>query len=375
MSELRVALLGAFSFPAPQGSQVFARDQALALQQAGASVSMFCYGRGVGAAPEGVELVRVPAAISPRSYRSGLHPAKPLADAALVVQMMRAARQRRIDVILAHNAEAAFLALLTRAAPTLYVAHTLFEEELGSYGPVAFEAPLTRLGARIDRAVVRRVDATIALAKHAAEHLAPHARGPLELLPPGIFLQDPPDASDVDTICSLHGLEPGSFALYAGNLDRYQDLALLRDAAALLPDRLFVAATHLIDQQDLTPVRVVGVGTARETRALIHGAAIVVAPRQRRGGFPIKLLNYMEAGRAIVAREDQAHTLVHGCSALLVDRGADAARFAEAVESLFRDPERAATLGRAAYATARSEHDWGAIARRTLALAQRVSDP
>ena len=110
MSELRVALLGAFSFPAPQGSQVFARDQALALLHAGASVSMFCYGHGVGAPPEGVELVRVPAAISPRSYRSGLHPAKPLADAALVVQLVRAARRRRIDVILAHNAEAACLA-------------------------------------------------------------------------------------------------------------------------------------------------------------------------------------------------------------------------------------------------------------------------
>ena len=184
-----------------------------------------------------------------------------------------------------------------------------------------------------------------------------------------------PDAAEVDAACSLHGLEPGGFGLYAGNLDRYQDLTLLRDAAALLPDRIIVAATHHKHQRDLAPLRVVAVNSASETRALTHGAALAVAPRRRSGGFPIKLLNYMEAGRAIVAREGQAHTLVHGCNALLVDRGADAAHFAEAVESLFRDPERAATLGHAAYATARSEHDWGAIARRTLALAQHVSTP
>jgi len=379
MSELRVALLGAFSFPAPQGSQVFAADQARALARAGARVSLFCYGRGVGATPEGVEILRIPAALSPRSYRSGLHPAKPFADAALLRRLAGAARARRIDAVLAHNAEAASVALRARAAPTLYVAHTLFEEELGSHLPAALEAPfapaLARLGARIDRGVARRVDASIALTAHAAERLGRIATGPVALIPPGVERQPPPQAGEVRAACARHGLEPGGFAIYAGNLDRYQDLETLRAAAARLASRSFVVATHARPRSDLAPLRILRVD-AGEARSLTHAAALAVAPRRRRGGFPIKLLNYMEASRAIVAREAQAHTLRSGCNALLVGREAGVEAFARAIESLFRDPARADALGRAARATLEREHDWQRLAQRTLALVERVaSDP
>ena len=48
---LVIVLVGAFAFPAPQGSQVFARDQATALARAGAEVSVICYGHGEDPVP------------------------------------------------------------------------------------------------------------------------------------------------------------------------------------------------------------------------------------------------------------------------------------------------------------------------------------
>jgi glycosyltransferase involved in cell wall biosynthesis len=366
MGSPRIALLGAFAFPAPQGSQVFAWGQALALARAGARVRVLCYGHGQGPTPPGVEVDRVRASLTWPTYRSGPHALKPLTDLALVRLTARVVREHDVQLILAHNAEAALVALASRAAPVVYVAHTLLEQELSAYGPSAFAGGLDRAGRRIDRAVASRVDATIALSAFAAQRLAPYARGPVEIVPPGVECEPAPGEAEVARQCARFGLEPGGFALYAGNLDGYQEIATLRGIAGRLTDRTLVVATHgRASTADLAPLRVVQVAP-EEVRTLTHGAAVAVATRRRCGGFPIKLLNYMEAGRAIVAREGQAQSLVDGCNARLLPRDADATGFARAIESLLRDPDHSRKLGRAARATAERGHDWNAIAGRTL---------
>lgn len=362
----RLALLGAFMFPAPQGSQVFLRDQALALAKAGASVSILCYGHGVGPAPPGLPLIRIPSAISPRSYRSGPSAGKLLADAALVARTRRAVREGGIDAILAHNAEAALVALASRSAPVLYVAHTLLEEELSAYAPQAFAGAATRIGRGIDRFLMRRVDATIALGEPAAQRLRRHARKQVVVVPPGVSRLPPPNPAEVAATCARYGLEPGAFVLYAGNLDAYQEIGVLREVARRLPQRTIAVATH-DGGADLSPLRV-AIVPPEQVRTLTHGAAVAIATRSRRGGFPIKILNYLEAGRPIVARKGQAETLRAGENALLVDRAADAGDFADMIESLLRDPARAAALARAARATAQREHAWETIAERTLSV-------
>lgn len=370
---MHVALLGAFSFPAPQGSQVFLRDQARALEREGVRVSVLCYGGGEGPDP-GLPVIRAPRWISPRGYRSGLHPAKPFADLALALRTARFARDRGVDAVLAHNAEAALLALLARGiggAPTVYVAHTLVEEELSAYLGSAADRTIARAGAGLDRFVARRADAAIVLSEEARRRLARVARGEVALVPPGVEALPPPSEAEVRAACARHGLRPGGFALYAGNLDAYQEIGALRETARRLPGIPFAVATHADAPADLSPLRVLAVAP-EELRALTHGAAVAVATRRRRGGFPIKLLNYMEAGRAIVAREGQAATLRHGENAWLVADDAGPAEIAAAVEALWRDRERARSLGRAARATALRCHRWPQLARRTLDVVGRV---
>ncbi|MBW2293478.1 MAG: hypothetical protein JRG94_14370 [Deltaproteobacteria bacterium] len=43
---MRAAVLGAFPYPYPQGSQVFVTDHSRALRGVGFEVSLFTYGRG-----------------------------------------------------------------------------------------------------------------------------------------------------------------------------------------------------------------------------------------------------------------------------------------------------------------------------------------
>jgi len=372
---MRLALVGAFAFPLPQGSQLFARDQARALVAEGAEVTLFCYGSGSGPAPPEVPLVRIPRALTPRRVRAGPSPGKPLADAALAAALARAQRASPFDVAIAHNAEAALAALCARAVtglPVLYVAHTLLELELASYAPAALRPVLNRIGRGLDRALAARVDGVLALSSEAAKRLGREARGPLAVIPPGRDAAVAPEPAEIARTCARFGLEPGRFVLYSGNLDAYQELADLAQAARRLTRLAVVVATHAERGVAPAPLRVLRLATAEAGRALAFGAAVAVLPRRIPGGFPIKLLNYMEAGRAIVAHARVADALEHDHSAWLLAPGATPADLADAIGALASDPARAARLGRGARAALETRFAWPPLARRTLTLCEAL---
>ena len=366
---MRLALLGAFAFPSPQGSQAYLAAQARALRDAGAEVAIVCYGRGAAAGSdlEGIDVVRAPRALSPRSLRSGPRLAKPGADAALALTLLTAHRRRRFDAVLAHNAEAAAVALAVRPRlrrPVVYVVHTLAECELETYAPAAFATALRPIGARLDRTLARRADALLVLSRAAERALGGAARGPLARIPPALAAGDPPAPDAIAAACLRRGLEPARFALYAGNLDRYQDLGALA-AAARRVELPVVVATHGAGIAP-PPLRTLRVEDAAEARRLLFGAARALLPRRVPGGFPVKLLNYMEAARAIAARAAVADTLEHRRSAWLLDDDAPADAWAGAIRALAADPSLAAELGAGARRTLAREHDPTHLAHRTL---------
>ena len=386
-------------FPLPQGSQVFLGAQARALAAAGATVTLFCYGRGAatpapgpeapetvdrgarrdlgGAPPQAaVTLRRTPRLLSPVPLRSGPSAGKPLADAALLATLLHAGGRRRYQVVLAHHAEAVVIACAARwisRVPVIYVAHTLLGAELSAFAPALLARACDRFGAALDRGLARAADGVIALSRAGAKRLAPAARGPLEWIPPGWDPSPPPSAAAVRATCARHGLAPGRFALYTGNLDAYQELPLLAAAAALAPDLSVVVATHESRRAPPAPLQVARLADAAEARALLFGAAAALLPRRRPGGFPIKLLNAMEAARAIVAHADVAEGLAHGESAWLLPPGATPGEWAAALRGVLRDPTLATHLGVGARRVLETRHAWPALAARTLAFCTRVA--
>jgi glycosyltransferase involved in cell wall biosynthesis len=378
--KMRCAVLAAFPFPLPQGSQVYVCAQARALARAGARVTLLCYGHGVRgdgdgtlAALEtaGVTLAPAPAGLSRTRLATGPSLGKPLADAALLAKLLAEHRRRRFDVVLAHNVEACAVALTARAAtdlPVVYVAHTLFGEELSSYLPGWLARSASRLGHHLDRRMARGADAVVALSAAAETRLRAAARGPVERIAPALDPAPAPAPAAVEAACRRHGLGPGGFAVYAGNLDAYQDLALLAQAARLAGDGRVVALTH--DAARATPpgLRVIRVAGSAEARLLLFGAGLAVVPRRIVGGFPIKLLNYMEAARAIVAFEDVAEGFVHRHDAWLLPRHADARLLAGAITQLLGAPELAHRIGQQGRLRLERSLGWDEAAQRTLAL-------
>ncbi|MEE2664740.1 MAG: glycosyltransferase family 4 protein [Myxococcota bacterium] len=370
---MRILLIGAFPFPYPQGSQVFAAGQAAALARSGVQVALASYGAGEGVLPDGIDWIPSSRRFAPSHRRSGPSLGKPLADAALVATVVGAQRRRRFDLALAHNAEAALVAASARRLTGLryvYVAHTLLERELSAYAAQRHRARLDRLGSRIDRWVAGSADAVITLSRAAEKALTPYARGPVAHIPPGLERSEPPSESRRRDACRAHGLEPGGFFLYTGNLDGYQELDRLASAAACLAEGAppVVVATHdARDASSFPGLRVFETDFA-SARALAFEAAALVLTRSRTGGFPIKLLNYMETGRPIVAFDEIAEGLTDDRTACLLLADAGPESIARALCDLADDRERAGRIGAAALAHLRTAHDWTHLADRTLGV-------
>ena len=387
-SARHLALLGAFPFPYPQGSQIFARDQALALETFGTRPEFFSYGRGQGEIPRDLPVHTAAHWASPRKMRSGPHWQKPLADLALGLAFRKRASEAQaqgdaFECVLAHNAEAAAIALALRPitrVPVVYVVHTILRHELSAYMPDAIESATNRVGQFIDRSIAARCDGLIVLGEDAAHELDPHTQAPIAVIPPGHFIQTDPTALQISDVCCRHGLAPGQYALYSGNLDRYQDLSLLEETARASSSSQppIIIASHDPQAASLGPnwpdrsVRSLFVESFDEMRALIHGAETLILPRRRPGGFPIKLLNYMEAARPIIAFDEIAHTLVDHQSARLLPRRATGADMARALSEIHDQPELQGQLGKGARQSLESEHDWNLIGQRTLEHVERI---
>lgn len=357
---LRIAMVGACPYPVPQGSQVLLRDTALAMQARGHEVHLVVYGHGIGDDGSGLRIHRCARIPGDQRTQAGPYPAKPLQDLALVLTLRRVIREQRIDVIHAHNYEALIVALCARKRPIVYHAHNAMSDEL----PYYFEqSPMAaRFGRWLDRHVPRRADRIVAPHRRLAGHLI--VRGcdheKIAIVPP------PLDGNLFEAIKPGKEVPP---VLYAGNLDPYQNLGLLYNAMDLvrakIPYARFIVATA--ERQNIPGAEVVNADDLAAVQRVMADDSIFAAPRVSWSGYPIKLLNAMAAGKAIVACESAAYPIIDRHNGLVVPDN-DARAFAEALIELMTNPKLRAELGRRAREMILADHRPESIAQQLEAI-------
>jgi len=361
---LRVAVVAACPFPSARGSQVLIRDTAQAVAARGHEVHVVTYPFGEHLVPlQQIHVHRGAAWRGAIARRLPYLVRKMLLDLQLIGTLNRVVRDHAIDVIHAHNYEAPLVSFAVRAfhsVPVVYHSHNALGDELGWY---VENRALRRfagwVGRWLDRQVPRRADYAIALTAELRSCLLRSGVAPqrLRIVPPGA----PPQGDD--DFAGDRGSCAGRFVvMYAGNLDGYQDLAVLargfRQFAARAPEAVLVIATHETDwAQRLAPeldelrrsgaLEVVMAPSFSVVRRLMRRADVLVCPRSSWSGYPIKLVNYTRAGRAIVAAEGSAKGMRAGVDALVFRNGDDQS-LAAALEQLRGDPSLRERLENAA---------------------------
>jgi 1,2-diacylglycerol 3-alpha-glucosyltransferase len=364
----RLVMVAASPFPYPQGSQVLISQLAAALRRRGHRVDIVAYPRGSGQPPREVRIHRVPEVPGLGLTRPGPSWRKLLLDLLLARALLRVVRCSRPDLIHTHNFEGLLIALFVRkltGVPVIHHVHNAMGLELHTY----FRSRLGRwaggvVGHWVDAHLPRRADRCILLNEAAVTYFQQRGVKHFDVVPPGIDFE-PGEARRV-----RQELGQGALVLYSGNLDRYQDLGLLVEAfrrlAGSSPGSRLVFSTNGNSKECRTQADTMGLGSQvlflpaddfDAVRDLFAAADVAVCPRRACLGFPIKLLNYMAAGKAIVVSAGSACGLRHLQDGWIVVNG-DAAGMATAISTLLHDRDLARRLGENARAMARSEYTW-----------------
>jgi len=376
-----VALIAACPFPWPRGTPIRAYRIAESLAELGHSVHVMTYHLGKER-PFPFEIHRIPDVPHYRKTSAGPSIRKITHLNPALTRLSRAVASR-IDFDIVHAIHMEGLLVAKRAIPHLpivYDAHTSLEGELPEYLSHLPRSLVGNVAARLDRIIPAKADFTIAVSRRLKDLLLDsHAvnNDAIAVIPNGVEY-------DLFNAPKKHSVENLQI-IFTGNDAPYQGLDLLLDAFERLLVRRPEARLQLTGSSDFARERklVEKLGLSRavsisrssfeEEVALLKRAAIAVSPRSNCDGVPQKILNYMAAGKAIVACEGSGETLRHGVTGLCV-KNDDPQHMADALCRLIDSPLLASQLGEAARNEACSERSWHSVARQITDVYSHATD-
>ena len=292
-------------------------------------------------------------------------------DPLLTIKLRQVLRRHPIDVIHAHHFEGLLISQIARLGtgiPLVFDAHTLLMSEL----------PLYRLGlplrakrfiaAAFDRHLPVMADHIVTVTERIRDRLLEHqalAPGKVSVIPNGADLHFFTGAGDRRT-----GAAAASPTLiFTGNLAPYQGIDLMLRAFRRVLDRrgdvrLRIVTDSSFDRYDPL-ARELGIRSAvdvlqapfEEIPQQLAEATVAVNPRTDCDGIPVKLLNYMAAGKPVVSFAGSAPGIRHRETAWLVPDG-DVEGFAEGALTLMGNAGLADALGSGARRFVEAHHSW-----------------
>jgi glycosyltransferase involved in cell wall biosynthesis len=346
---VKILLLAPQPFFLDRGTPIAVRAVAQSLAAAGHAVDLLTFHGGRDEAMPGVRHIRAARPPMVRDVPVGLSWQKLLCSLALFATAIRLLRQERHDCIHAVE-DSVFLALalrLMRRTRLVYDMDSIMSDQIIEKWPAL--RPLGRAMRALERVAMRGSDLILSVCPALAQRAAEDAPAT-----PCVVLHDFPLWDANATAPRIRDAGDGRIvALYVGNLQHYQGVDLLLQAAAMLPRH---SAIDIVVVGGLTEdarrsgdgrVRFLGPMPLAQLPGLLVQADVLVSPRLHGVNTPMKVYSYMMAGRPILATAILSHTQVldEGC-ALLVQPTSEAV--ATGLLALERDAGLRQLLGAAA---------------------------
>ena len=315
-----------------------------------------------------------------------------LEDLALLRLLVRVIRRERIDIIHAHNYEAALIGVMAKwitGRPLLYNAVNLMSDELAGYD---FIRP-----AWLARAIARGLDWFVPIFPDHITAVSPELKQWLvergtpqrkvDMVPAGI-VPEMFDNADPEKIRRRHKINGRAIVTYTGVLNAFQRIDYLLRAFAVvskqLPDALLMMVSALVseshqrehkklaDQLGISDaIMWIAPHSLEDLPSYLALASVTVISRPECPGHPVKLLNYMLAGKPIVCFEGAAKGLRHLHDAFIVPNH-DCEALGRGIITLLKDRALAASLGANARMTVLANFDWRIICQRIEHIYDRL---
>lgn len=383
----RVLVVAPQPFYEDRGTPIAVRQVLCALSELGYRVDLLTYPLGRALEIPRVRTIRSRRLPGVQNVPIGLSFRKVLLDAVLVPELARRMAYGGYACVHAVE-EAAFPAVLLGrryGVPVIYDMQSSLPEQLAKHAVFRAGAAQALL-LRCERWLLERADSVVGsagLAKR-VRAMAPEARVREWCFPSDLDGASPGEA---EALRAALGIAPGRpVVLYSGTFETYQGLPELLDAIprvrAAVPNVTFVLVGA--DSTGDTTVRrnhveLIRAGALRVVRRqprekippFLALADVVVSPRAYGDNLPLKIFDYLAAGRPIVATDIPAHRSVldDGCAVLTRGRPAD---LAEGVVRLLKDRELASRLAAAGRSRAVERFGWYSFVRSVDELYKEV---
>ncbi|MFH0983208.1 MAG: glycosyltransferase family 4 protein [Planctomycetota bacterium] len=374
---LRVGIIAACPFPADHGTPGGIREKAEALAELGHEVHVITYASHQPGHVRGVRIHRIAPVGPVHDIKVGPSKAKIFWDLQLVWKTIQVVRREKLDVIHGINYEGAMVGCLAKwvtGVPLVYGAVNTMADELHTYKFI-WPPKLARVLARIlDWTVPRLADRAVCYTQAIHDFLVstgvPADR--VDIIKLGIDLSMFKDATPGDARRRLN-VNGAPLIVYTGVLNKFQRIDYLLQAMRVvrrdLPDAKLAFVRTLDDEPQRQEVEQMaeeeGVRDAvlfpevisfGELPPYLAAADVTAIPRPDCPGVPVKLLNFMAAGRPIVVTRGSSQGLRDRHEVLVVeDHNPEA--MGQALVHVLRDKDLAKRLGRNARAAAYAHYD------------------
>jgi glycosyltransferase involved in cell wall biosynthesis len=379
---MRILMIAPEPFFEPRGTPFSEYHRIRALLDLGHTVDLVTYPFGRDVAMPGLRIVRCLRPPFVTRVRIGPSFAKVPLDLALSITALRQAWRHRYDWVHSHEEGSAIgvgVAALLRV-PHLYDMHSSLPQQLSNF---AFSRSrlLRQVFAALERFVIRRSRVTIVI--------CPHLQEIVRSIDPGartVLIENAPGAGEGSgqgaggAVRDRLGLPVTTpMVLYTGTFEPYQGLDLLLAAAQLVHDvngdARFVLVggdaeqtAHVRAQAEslglLGHVLVLGERPADEIAEYLDAADVLVSPRSTGTNTPLKIYQYLRAGKPIVATRLLTHTQVLTDEIAILTEPTPQA-FAEGIVRALGDEALARRVGEQARVLAETRYSYDAYLDRT----------
>jgi 1,2-diacylglycerol 3-alpha-glucosyltransferase len=385
-------MVAACPFPVNYGSPGAIRELAETLSEMGHDIHIVTYPDGDNLSVGSARLHRVSYWRKSAGPQVGPSGNKLLIDVLLVVKLCQVIWREKIEIIHAHNYEGGLAGVLAKFCtwkPLIYNAVNLMSDELHTYGVIKPAFLAKWLAAVLDWFLPIFPDHIIAITQQLYDwyvnHGIPASR--LTLVPLGVKAEMF-EKADGEKFRSKYGIGSRPVVMYTGINNAFQRVDYLLRAFTIVlreePSALLMIVSPLANEANYPAnlalakelgisesVIFVGPHALEDLPHYLAMATATVVPRPECPGHPVKLLNYMMAGKPIICFAGSAKGVTHLHDALIVPNH-DWEEMGKAISIVLRDAALANRLGANARETVVNNFDWRILAKKIELIYARL---
>ena len=344
---MKILILLPFAFYRNSGSSFSSYYRVKALYEINEKLDLICYPHGENINWTNLNICRFPKRLKFNDYEPGEWRKKIYYDFIIMIKSLSILFKKKYDLVFVHSTLIYIFAFVTFFVRSKFVAtlHANIDGELEKWG-VSKNNFLKTILLKFEKICLKRYNKVIVVSPTIRDHLINNNLGKNNYC----VINNSVESYSVDN--NIRKEDNNNFEiLYTGTFVEIQNLELIYQTALLLNDEkvefVLVGGTNseiiknmkIIEKRRLTNVKLIPRVEHEELKKYFNESDIVISPRTYGNEIPMKIYDYLNYGKCILASDAPIHkSILNNNVAYLVEGNSEL--FAEAILHIKDNPDK-----------------------------------